>query len=91
MNRQQRVESDAPRTVAVEIESLAYEGWGVGRSDGRVVFVQDTCPGDRVDVRLVKDLGSHGFARVVRIRRNGPGRRSADCPVAGECGGCQWQ
>ncbi len=95
MNPLQKAESDAPSpsppTVTVEIESLAYEGWGVGRSDGRVIFVQDTCPGDRVDVRLERDLGSHGFARVVRMLRNGPARRSAACPVAGECGGCQWQ
>lgn len=84
-------DSGDARTVPLRIESLAYEGWGVGRAGGRVLFVPGTCPGDRVVVRVEKDQKSYGFACVVKLLEEGPGRRTPPCPVAGECGGCQWQ
>ncbi|MFQ5913052.1 MAG: class I SAM-dependent RNA methyltransferase [Nitrospinota bacterium] len=84
-------ESGSPGTLELEIDSLAYEGWGVGRAGGRVVFVPGTCPGDRVEIQVEKDRGSYLFGRVARILHEGPGRRPPLCPVADECGGCQWQ
>ncbi len=74
----------------LEIESLAYGGAGVGRRDGRAVFVEGAAPGDLAEVAL------DGSGKVLRghlrsLLRPGPGRVQPVCPHFGDCGGCQWQ
>ena len=73
------------------IESLAYGGDGVGRIEGRVVFVPETVPGDRVALRIVEDRGSFMRADLDEILDPSPDRVAPPCPYADRCGGCQWQ
>ena len=40
----------------LSIDSLSSDGSGVGRLDGKAVFVPGTAPGDEITVRIVKDL-----------------------------------
>ena len=40
--------------VELTITGLNHEGEGIGRFDERVVFVPDTAPGDRLEVRLLR-------------------------------------
>jgi len=83
----------APEGVEeLAIESLAAGGAGVGRAaDGRVVFVPDTAPGDRVRVRLVARHRRHAEGRLEELLVPGPARVEPPCPVFGTCGGCAWQ
>jgi 23S rRNA (uracil1939-C5)-methyltransferase len=46
--------------VSLEIESIAAGGDGVGRTNGLVVFVPRTAPGDLVTARIA---GKGSFAR----------------------------
>jgi len=73
------------------IDSLAYQGAGVGRYGGKVVFVPFTAPGDRVRVRPVADHGSYMRAELLEVLLPSPGRVEPPCPHFGVCGGCQWQ
>ncbi len=73
------------------IENLAFGGNGVGRLDGKAVFIPYTAPGDRVRCRLVRDKRRFAEGEVVEILDPSPHRREAPCPVFGQCGGCQWQ
>jgi 23S rRNA (uracil1939-C5)-methyltransferase len=75
----------------VEITALAFGGNGVGRIDGKVVFVPFTAPGDRVRVRLT--LEKKGFSEGVATELLAPSplRTEPLCPVFGRCGGCAWQ
>lgn len=74
------------------IERLAAGGEGVGREPGgRVVFVPQTAPGDRVRVRRVESRRRFARARVVELLEPGAGRVEPPCPVFGVCGGCSWQ
>lgn len=74
------------------IDALASGGDGVGRApDGRVVFVPDTAPGDRVLVRVIDVRKRYSRARVQRLLAAGPARTDPVCPVFGSCGGCSWQ
>ncbi|HET9990885.1 MAG TPA: TRAM domain-containing protein [Kofleriaceae bacterium] len=79
--------------MIVEITALAAGGDGIGRDDtGRVTFVPLTAPGDRVQIRIVKQTKSFARGEVEEIKTASPDRVAPPCPafVAG-CGGCQWQ
>src|SRR5438093_8528267 len=80
----------------VTITRIAVGGDGVGRlSDGRVVFVPRTAPGDRIRLREGSLHRHRNFARaeVGEIVESGPGRVAPSCPhyVHDHCGGCQLQ
>jgi 23S rRNA (uracil1939-C5)-methyltransferase len=80
----------------VTINGIAVGGDGVGRmSDGRVVFVPRTAPGDRIRLRDGSLKLHRNFARAEpgEIVESGPGRVAPPCPhyVHDHCGGCQLQ
>ena len=75
----------------LRIEALANGGAGIARLEGRVIFVPGTAPGDLVRCRLGREKRTYADAEVVEILEPGFGRRQPPCPVAAECGGCQWQ
>ena len=73
------------------IDSLAFGGSGVGRHQGKAIFVPRSAPGDRLRCRVVRDRGRYAEAEILEVLQPGSGRRQAPCPVYAECGGCQWQ
>ena len=76
----------------LDIDSIAAGGDGVGRSNGVVVFVPRTAPGDRVRANI--DV-QRRFARgeIDALVRPSPDRVTPECAhyVADKCGGCQLQ
>jgi 23S rRNA (uracil1939-C5)-methyltransferase len=77
--------------IELTIDSLAFGGSGVGRHDGKAVFVPLTAPGDRVSCRIVREKARYAEAEMLALLEPAPQRRVAPCPVFGICGGCQWQ
>jgi 23S rRNA (uracil1939-C5)-methyltransferase len=75
----------------LNIESLVYGGNGLGRHDGKVIFVPQTAPGDRVSCRVVKSKKRFAEARIEKVLEASVERCPPACPVFGLCGGCQWQ
>ncbi|OEU74418.1 MAG: hypothetical protein BA869_10015 [Desulfuromonadales bacterium C00003107] len=73
------------------IESLVYGGNGLGYHDGKVIFVPQTAPGDRVSCRVVKAKKRFAEARLEKVLEASAERCLPTCPVFGQCGGCQWQ
>ena len=80
-----------PHTFTLTIDRLAYGPAGVGRTDGKVVFVPGTVPGDEVEVALDKEKKTYATGTVVTLRRPSPQRRHPPCPYVPRCGGCPWQ
>jgi 23S rRNA (uracil1939-C5)-methyltransferase len=81
-----------PRTeFELTIEKLVYGGDGLGRVEGRVVFVPYTLPGERVRVEPIGDRGGLLRARLVEVLEPAPGRVPPPCPYFGRCGGCHYQ
>jgi 23S rRNA (uracil1939-C5)-methyltransferase len=78
--------------ISLEIESIAAGGDGVGRSNGLVIFVPRTAPGDLVTVRIA---GKGSFARgsLRSVTRPSMERVEPQCPhyTRDRCGGCQIQ
>ncbi|HEU5162925.1 MAG TPA: hypothetical protein VFV54_07260, partial [Thermoanaerobaculia bacterium] len=60
------------------------------RVDGLPIFTPGLYPGDRARVRILER--KKGFARgaLVELLQPSPERRALPCPVARECGGCDW-
>lgn len=76
----------------VEIGPVAHGGHCIARLDGRVIFVRHGIPGETVTLRLT-DTGKAKFWRadVAEIVARSEHRVLAPCPVAGVCGGCDFQ
>jgi 23S rRNA (uracil1939-C5)-methyltransferase len=77
--------------VEVMITDLNDTGEGVGRLEGRVVFVPDTVVGDRILVRLVRVKSNYANGKLHQLLEASPHRIRPNCIVADKCGGCQWQ
>jgi 23S rRNA (uracil1939-C5)-methyltransferase len=77
--------------IELTIDRLAFGGNGVGRLDGKAIFVPLTAPGDRVRCRIVKEKGRWAEAELLELLTPAPERIAPPCPVFGRCGGCQWQ
>lgn len=78
-------------TIELRIERVVYGGDGLGRHEGRVIFVPVTAPGDLARVRIVEEKKGYSRAEAVSLLEAGPGRTEPPCPVFGRCAGCQWQ
>ena len=80
------------RTVSLAIDAIAAGGDGVARSEGLVVFVPRTAPGDVITASIA---GKGHFARgsLRTILRPSPDRIDPPCAhyVRERCGGCQIQ
>jgi 23S rRNA (uracil1939-C5)-methyltransferase len=73
--------------LELTIDSLAYGGAGVARSDGYVVFVSGAVPGDRVRAVIGKRKRAWAEARTVELLQPSPDRIA---PVA-DHPGAPWQ
>src|SRR3954465_1247198 len=78
-------------TLDLDIESLAYGGNGVARTNGFVVFVRRGLPGDRVRARVTKVKRSHAEALATEVLVAGPQHVDAPCQHYPACGGCRFQ
>jgi 23S rRNA (uracil1939-C5)-methyltransferase len=78
--------------LELEIDSLAFGGRGIARSDGYVVFVAGGLPGDRVLAEVTKPKRKFAEARTVELLRAGADRVPDRCVHEGEpCPGAPWQ
>ncbi|MEY3105001.1 MAG: hypothetical protein RJA72_1033, partial [Pseudomonadota bacterium] len=77
--------------LTLEIESVDLEGQGVARTEGKVIFVENALPGERVQARLVKQGARFDRAEAIKILRASSGRVQARCRYFGICGGCSMQ
>ena len=73
------------------IGEVAFGGAGVGRSDGKVIFVPFTVDQEIVDVRLHTVRRSYSLGQVEAIRQASAHRIVAPCPFFQNCGGCDYQ
>ncbi|MGJ3509687.1 class I SAM-dependent RNA methyltransferase [Enemella sp. A6] len=78
--------------IELTIGPIAHGGHWVARHDGRVVFVRHVLEGERV-VALPTDTTRDRFWRAdaVEVLQPAPERVTPVCPIAGRCGGCDFQ
>ena len=75
--------------IEVKIEKIA--DCGIAKFDGLVIFVENSCPGDFLKVKINKINKSWASADIVEILKPSPHRVEAFCPMQKVCGACQIQ
>ncbi len=75
----------------VEIDSMTFGPYGIGRLDGKAVMVPTAVAGDLAEIAIASERGTHAIGGIERIVRPSPSRRPAPCPFLPRCGGCDWQ
>lgn len=60
--------------VELDVESLAFGGSGVARTDGYVVFVRGAVPGDRVRTRILKRKRAYAEGQAIELIEPSPDR-----------------
>lgn len=73
------------------MENYAAEGKSLARVEGKVIFVENTIPGDEVDVLLQKNKKDWGEGIALHFHKYSELRVAPFCQHFGVCGGCQWQ
>jgi 23S rRNA (uracil1939-C5)-methyltransferase len=81
----------AGRTIETSIDKLVDGGMGLARIDGQVVFIPGVCSGERVRARVTTVKSGYAEAALEAVIAPSADRIEPPCPVAGRCGGCQWQ
>ncbi|KMO96490.1 class I SAM-dependent RNA methyltransferase [Streptomyces roseus] len=96
MTEQNEKQSLVGEEYEVEVGPVAHGGHCIARtSDGRVLFVRHTLPGEKVIARVTEGEADSRFLRAdaITVVEASKDRVEAPCPYAGpgKCGGCDWQ
>ncbi|MFE5535620.1 class I SAM-dependent RNA methyltransferase [Streptomyces sp. NPDC056492] len=96
MTEQNEKQSLVGEEYEVEVGPVAHGGHCIARtSDGRVLFVRHTLPGEKVVARVTEGESDSRFLRAdaITVVEASKDRVEAPCPYAGpgKCGGCDWQ
>lgn len=87
-------------TQDLQITDISRSGPGVARdSEGRVIFVPYTAPGELARVRIIESKRPdkreskkrYAQGELLEILTPSGVRQKPRCPVFSRCGGCQWQ
>ncbi|MEQ8176559.1 MAG: 23S rRNA (uracil(1939)-C(5))-methyltransferase RlmD [Syntrophomonadaceae bacterium] len=73
------------------IQGISHDGQGVGRIDGKVVFVPGALPGEDVELTIGEEKKNYLRGRLSSIIEPAPERVNPPCPYFGQCGGCHYQ
>lgn len=75
----------------IEITDLSHDGRGVGRREGKTVFVTGALPGETVRVEQTGRNRSFDEGRALEVLVASPDRVEPRCPHFGTCAGCVLQ
>jgi len=79
------------RIVDLKIEDIAFGGKGVGRENGKAMFVPYTIEGETVSAEIVREKKQFAEAELVDVNESSLDRVTPECSYFGRCGGCAYQ
>jgi 23S rRNA (uracil-5-)-methyltransferase RumA len=79
------------QVLRLPIRRMGINGEGIGYYRKQVVFVEGAIPGEVVVARVTGVERQFARARLVRVLKPSPHRKTPPCPVYEACGGCQLQ
>lgn len=80
--------------IIIKIEKLSNLGFGIAKpieQGGLVIFVENSCPGDELKVKITKLTKNYANAQIIEILTPSPHRVSPFCALQKVCGSCQLQ
>lgn len=77
--------------MSVRVESLAHDGRGVARVEGKTVFIEGALPGEEVLFKYSIRRRNFDEGELERVQLPSPLRVEPRCPHATVCGGCTLQ
>ncbi|NND78786.1 MAG: 23S rRNA (uracil(1939)-C(5))-methyltransferase RlmD [Maribacter sp.] len=76
----------------VEVIDAGAKGKTIAKApDGRVIFINNTVPGDVVDVQTTKKRKAYFEGNAIYFHSYSDKRVAPRCEHFGVCGGCKWQ
>ena len=79
------------RVLDLRIEDIAFGGKGVGRKQGKAVFVPYTIENETVSAEILREKKQFAEAELVEVKQSSPDRVEPQCRYFGRCGGCAYQ
>lgn len=78
-------------SMKIVIEKIVAGGDGMGKINGKNVFVPYSIPGEELNVEITKSYRDYDVAKIVEVLKPSPHRVVPFCPMYGICGGCNMQ
>lgn len=82
---------DSREEFIATITGYGYDGEGVCRKDGKVIFVPYTLRDERVLAEIEESRSSFCRAKLIEVKEKSEFRENPPCPYFGVCGGCTYQ
>ncbi len=76
--------------ITIEAAELVAGGEALARVEGMPLFVPSLFPGDIARVRITEAKKGYARGELIALLQPSADRRLEPCPIAGECGGCDW-
>lgn len=75
----------------VTIEKLDHFGRGIGKIDGKVIFMPNALPNETVLYEIEKETKKYLVGKNIEIINKSENRVEPECPYFEKCGGCSLQ
>lgn len=75
----------------IEIEDLSHDGRGIGRINGKTIFVSSALPGEIVTVNVTQSKKRFDMGEAIEIQQPSTDRVIPRCEYFAQCGGCDLQ
>jgi len=77
--------------LEVVASDYSLAGWAVAKPDNFPLFIKGLLVGEKAEIVVTRLEKHYGYGKVRCLLSRSPHRVEARCPVAGQCGGCQFQ
>src|SRR4051794_33253264 len=85
------IQTNAKTEVTLDIDTLSYGPYGIGRVNGKTVMVPNSAPGDRILAQILESKERYSTAELATLLTRSPLRQEPPCAYVPRCGGCSWQ
>jgi 23S rRNA (uracil1939-C5)-methyltransferase len=77
--------------IELEIKRLGINGEGIGYYEKLAIFVDYALPDEHILIEITKVFDNRAEAKIKKILKENPDRKTPFCKVYEQCGGCQTQ
>ena len=72
----------------VDIIDNGFEGEGIAKIEGQIVFIPEAIKGEKVKIKILKVNTKISYGKILEIIEKSEYRKDSDCDTYPRCGGC---